>query len=52
MHADMGGADALPARGVNQVFKRHNTDPYGNHEQAAGDADDRLQPHGAAETGP
>jgi len=50
--ADMGGADALPARGVHQVFKRHKTDPYGNHEQAAGDADERLRPHGAAETGP
>jgi len=35
--ADMGGADALPTRGIHQVFKRHKTDPYGNHEQAAGE---------------
>ena len=50
--ADMVGADALPARGVHQVFKRHQTDPYGDHEQVAGDADERLRPHGAVETGP
>ena len=49
---DMGGADALPARGVHQVLKRHQAAPYGNHEQAAGDADERLQSHGVAETGP
>ena len=48
----MGGADALPARGVHQVFKQHKTDPYGDHGQAAGDADERLRPHGATETEP
>ncbi len=49
--ADMGGADALPARGVHQVFKWCQTDSYSNQEQAAGDADERLRPHGVAETG-
>ncbi len=50
--ADMGGDDALPARGVHQVFKRHKTDTYGNYEQATGGADERFRLHGAAETGP
>ncbi len=49
---DMGGADSLSARGVHQVFKRHKTAPYSNHEQAVGDADELLRPHGVAETGP
>ena len=49
---DMGGADALPAHGVHQVLKRHQAAPYGNHEQAAGDAEERLRSHGVSETGP
>ena len=48
----MGGAGTLPAHGVHQVFKRRQIDPYGNHEQDTGDANERLRSHGVAKTGP